>query len=61
MPVAPIAADTLPEHPPKTAIPMRKDRIWIDGCFDFTHHGACPSLNWPQEVDPPIDSPNPPP
>lgn len=47
MPVAPIAADTLPEHPPKAAIPMCKDRIWIDGCFDFTHHGAYPlELNW---------------
>ncbi|KAH0612750.1 uncharacterized protein H6S33_009130 [Morchella sextelata] len=39
MPIASIMADTLPEHPPKEAIPMREDRIWIDGCFDFTHHG----------------------
>ncbi|PWW78659.1 Nucleotidylyl transferase [Tuber magnatum] len=32
-------ADSLPEHPPKVPIPMSDDRIWIDGCFDFTHHG----------------------
>ncbi|KAL7271187.1 choline phosphate cytidylyltransferase [Rhizina undulata] len=31
--------DTLPQHPPAVAIPMAEDRIWIDGCFDFTHHG----------------------
>jgi ethanolamine-phosphate cytidylyltransferase len=35
-------ADELPEHPPKVAIPMADDRIWIDGCFDFTHHGLPP-------------------
>ncbi|CCX30445.1 hypothetical protein FPQ18DRAFT_268175 [Pyronema domesticum] len=32
-------ADELPEHPPKVAFPMDEQRIWIDGCFDFTHHG----------------------
>ncbi|KAA8893298.1 hypothetical protein FN846DRAFT_546823 [Sphaerosporella brunnea] len=32
-------ADELSEHPPKTPIPMDDRRIWIDGCFDFTHHG----------------------
>jgi len=32
-------ADSLPEHPPKVPIPMSDDRIWIDGCFDFAHHG----------------------
>jgi ethanolamine-phosphate cytidylyltransferase len=21
---------------------VRDDRIWIDGCFDFFHHGAHP-------------------
>ena len=21
------------------SIPVSKDRIWIDGCFDFGHHG----------------------
>ncbi|KAI9746964.1 MAG: hypothetical protein M1815_004794, partial [Lichina confinis] len=24
---------------PQEALPMSKDRIWIDGCFDFSHHG----------------------
>jgi len=33
-------ADELPEHPPRVAIPMDDKRIWIDGCFDFTHHGT---------------------
>jgi ethanolamine-phosphate cytidylyltransferase len=31
--------DELPEYLPKVAIPMDDNRIWIDGCFDFTHHG----------------------
>ncbi|KAF8250682.1 Nucleotidylyl transferase [Wilcoxina mikolae CBS 423.85] len=31
--------DERPEYPPKVAIPMDDNRIWIDGCFDFTHHG----------------------
>lgn len=22
---------------------IRNDRIWVDGCFDFTHHGRCPN------------------
>lgn len=44
MPIGSVTADTLPEHPPKEAIPMCEDRIWIDGCFDFTHHGTAPTL-----------------
>lgn len=24
---------------PQTDVEVSKDRIWIDGCFDFTHHG----------------------
>ncbi|KAI5808954.1 hypothetical protein DFH27DRAFT_246400 [Peziza echinospora] len=30
--------DPIP-HPPNPAIPVAEDRIWIDGCFDFAHHG----------------------
>lgn len=25
--------------PPQHDVPMHYDRIWIDGCFDFSHHG----------------------
>ena len=24
---------------PQEDVPIRDDRIWIDGCFDFAHHG----------------------
>jgi ethanolamine-phosphate cytidylyltransferase len=24
---------------PQEDEPIRKERIWVDGCFDFTHHG----------------------
>lgn len=24
---------------PQHDIPISEDRIWVDGCFDFTHHG----------------------
>ena len=24
---------------PQTDTAISKDRIWIDGCFDFAHHG----------------------
>ncbi|KAL9033995.1 MAG: hypothetical protein Q9214_007249 [Letrouitia sp. 1 TL-2023] len=27
-----------PQEAPR-AVPVSKDRIWIDGCFDFSHHG----------------------
>jgi ethanolamine-phosphate cytidylyltransferase len=27
---------------PQKDVEVSKDRIWIDGCFDFTHHGN----NW---------------
>ncbi|RPA87612.1 phosphoethanolamine [Ascobolus immersus RN42] len=32
-------ADPIIQHPPTPAIPLDDDRIWIDGCFDFAHHG----------------------
>lgn len=25
---------------PQEDVPLSDDRIWIDGCFDFSHHGA---------------------
>jgi ethanolamine-phosphate cytidylyltransferase len=24
---------------PQEDVPVSKDRIWVDGCFDFSHHG----------------------
>lgn len=24
---------------PQEDVPICKDRIWVDGCFDFSHHG----------------------
>lgn len=24
---------------PQEDEPVREDRIWVDGCFDFSHHG----------------------
>jgi len=24
---------------PQEDIPVSEDRIWVDGCFDFSHHG----------------------
>jgi hypothetical protein len=24
---------------PQDDVPVSKDRIWVDGCFDFSHHG----------------------
>lgn len=24
---------------PQDDVPIEEERIWIDGCFDFTHHG----------------------
>lgn len=24
---------------PQDDVPIREDRIWVDGCFDFSHHG----------------------
>lgn len=29
--------------PPQEDRPISKDRIWIDGCFDFSHHGEHPT------------------
>lgn len=25
---------------PQEDVPVRDDRVWVDGCFDFTHHGT---------------------
>ena len=25
--------------PPQEDVAISKERIWIDGCFDFAHHG----------------------
>lgn len=25
---------------PQEDVPVSKDRIWVDGCFDFSHHGT---------------------
>lgn len=25
---------------PQTDVEISKDRIWVDGCFDFAHHGT---------------------
>ena len=25
---------------PQTDVPVTKGRIWVDGCFDFSHHGT---------------------
>lgn len=27
---------------PQHAVSISKDRIWVDGCFDFAHHGTLP-------------------
>lgn len=24
---------------PQEDVPIKEDRLWIDGCFDFFHHG----------------------
>ena len=36
---------------PQEAQTVSKDRIWIDGCFDFSHHGEYrqekPVVAWP--------------
>jgi ethanolamine-phosphate cytidylyltransferase len=31
---------------PQEPTPISKDRIWVDGCFDFSHHGKH-SMNYP--------------
>ena len=25
---------------PQDDLPVTRDRIWVDGCFDFAHHGT---------------------
>lgn len=34
---------------PQTDVPVSKDRIWIDGCFDFSHHGISRPLTAPSD------------
>ena len=29
---------------PQEDVPVSKDRIWVDGCFDFSHHGMLTSM-----------------
>lgn len=24
---------------PQEDVPISEDRVWVDGCFDFSHHG----------------------
>lgn len=31
---------SVPTPPGEPAPKVLEDRIWIDGCFDFFHHGA---------------------
>lgn len=36
--------DEIPRHgewpiDPQDDQPVLKDRMWVDGCFDFVHHG----------------------
>lgn len=33
---------------PQEDVPVSKDRIWVDGCFDFSHHGK---REFPQNYD----------
>lgn len=38
----------LPGHwpvDPQEDVPISDDRIWVDGCFDFSHHGELPHLS----------------
>jgi hypothetical protein len=30
---------------PQQDVPVSDDRIWIDGCFDFSHHGSSPAFS----------------
>lgn len=27
---------------PQDDVPISDNRIWVDGCFDFSHHGMTP-------------------
>lgn len=29
---------------PQDDLPISEDRIWVDGCFDFSHHGRLSDL-----------------
>lgn len=29
---------------PQEDVPIQEDRLWIDGCFDFFHHGITTSI-----------------
>ena len=28
---------------PQEDVAISKDRVWVDGCFDFSHHGTLAS------------------
>ena len=30
---------------PQDAVEVSKDNLWIDGCFDFAHHGMLRSVS----------------
>lgn len=31
---------------PQEDVPIVEDRLWVDGCFDFAHHGELTSSEW---------------
>ncbi len=31
---------------PQEDVPISKERIWVDGCFDFAHHGNWATTNF---------------
>lgn len=31
---------------PQEDVPISEDRIWVDGCFDFSHHGEFPCFSF---------------
>lgn len=35
---------------PQEDTPIREDRLWVDGCFDFFHHGES-SLAMPKDME----------
>jgi ethanolamine-phosphate cytidylyltransferase len=39
-----LSDNVLPGLGPQDAMPISKDRIWVDGCFDFSHHGHAGAL-----------------
>jgi hypothetical protein len=33
---------------PQEDVPVQEDRLWIDGCFDFFHHGISSASSFPR-------------